>query len=66
MNKLSSIKLTRKEFLLYIGAIFVGIVGIPTILKLISEVRPGVKTNKLAKSSVKTKPRSFGSGAYGV
>jgi len=66
MNKFSSIKLTRKEFLLYIGAIFVGIVGIPTIFKVISEVNPRVGNSKLTKSSVKTKSRSFGSGAYGV
>lgn len=66
MNNLSSVKLTRKEFLLYIGAIFVGIIGLPTIFKVISEVNPKAGNNKLTKSSVKTKSRSFGSGAYGV
>ena len=65
-KKLSSIKLTRKEFLVYMGAIFVGILGIPSLLKLVSEVTPKSNVQKLKRLATKPKPRAFGSGAYGV
>ncbi len=65
VKKLSTTKLTRKEFLVYMGAIFVGIVGIPSLLKLVSDVSP--KSNTSTKRVVKKPaPHTFGSGAYGV
>ncbi len=57
LKKISSTKLTRKEFLLYMGTLFLGILGISSVLKLISEVDPNLK---------KQKSYGFGSGAYGV
>ena len=65
VKKLSSTKLTRKEFLVYVGVVFVGILGIPTLLKLVSDVSP--KSNANTKRIVKKPaPHTFGSGAYGV
>jgi len=66
VKKLSSTKLTRKEFLVYVGAIFVGILGIPSLLKLVSEVTPKSNVQKSKRLATKPKPHSFGSGAYGV
>ncbi|MBU0572193.1 hypothetical protein KKH23_03290 [Patescibacteria group bacterium] len=60
LRKFSSIKLTRKEFLLYMGTLFLGILGISSILKLISEVNPSLKNQKSNKQT------SFGTGGYGV
>lgn len=60
LKKLSSIKLTRKEFLVYMGRIIIGIVGITSLLRLLSEINPrskGLRGNQ---------PTSFGGGAYGV
>lgn len=55
------VKLTRREFLMYLGVVFIGITGIPALLKTISNVNPN--SSIMVK---KSKPRSFGSGAYGV
>jgi hypothetical protein len=44
------------------GAIFVGIIGIPSILELISKTSP----NKKMVSSNKSKVTGYGSRAYGV
>ena len=66
LKKLSTAKLTRKEFLVYLGAIFIGIIGIPSLLKLVSDVNPHAKSQKLDRLAAKPKPRAFGSGAYGV
>ena len=66
LKKLSSVKLTRQEFLVYMGAILVGVLGIPSLLKLVSDVKPGSNTQKLDKLATRTKSRSFGSGSYGV
>ena len=62
IKKLSTTKLTRKEFLVYVGAIIIGILGIPSILELISKTNPKRKIVSLNKSKV----RGFGSGAYGA
>lgn len=63
MNKIvknfSTVRLTRKEFLIYVGVVVIGIIGIPTILKVLGEIKPNTKTSK-------TRTRDFGSGAYGV
>lgn len=63
VEKFSSAKLTRKEFLVYVGVVFMGILGIPTLLKLVSDVNPKLSTKRVVKKSA---PRTFGSGAYGV
>lgn len=54
-------KMTRRGFLSYLGFIFIGVVGISSILKNFSELDP----HKNVKSS-NSKKRTFGSGAYGV
>lgn len=65
LKKLSSAKLTRSEFLSYVGVVFLGILGIPSLLKLVSDVNP--KSNTSTKRIVKKPaPHTFGSGAYGV
>ena len=66
LKKISSVRLTRKEFLVYLGAIFVGIIGLPSLLKLVSDVKPGSKNQKVNKLATKPKSSSFGTGAYGV
>lgn len=66
LKKLSTAKLTRKEFLVYMGAIFVGIIGIPSLLKLVSDAKPRTQSQKLDRLATKPKLRAFGSGAYGV
>lgn len=55
LNKFSTTKITRKEFLTYLGVLTLGILGISSILKLLTEINP--KT---------TKQTAFGKGAYGV
>ena len=65
VKKLASVKLTRSEFLTYVGVVFLGILGIPSLLKLVSDVSP--KSNTNTKRIVKKPaPHTFGSGAYGV
>jgi len=63
LKKLATVKLTRKEFLLYVGVVFIGILCVPSLLKLVSEVNPKSSTKRVIKKSA---PRAFGSGAYGV
>jgi len=63
IEKISTVKLTRKEFLVYVGTIFVGILGIPAFLELISKTHP---VSRVSKSSQNKNITSFGSGAYGV
>jgi len=55
LNKFSTTKLTRKEFLTYLGVLTLGILGISSILKLLTEINPQT-----------TKQTAFGKGAYGV
>lgn len=50
-------KLTRKEFLMYLGSLILGILGISSFLKLISNFNP--KSNN-------QNTRAFGSGPYGI
>jgi hypothetical protein len=57
LNYISSVKLTRKEFLLYLGTLALGVLGISSFFKLIANSYPN-------KKDVST--RSFGKGAYGV
>lgn len=66
LKKLSTAKLTRKEFLVYVGAISLGIIGIPSLLKVVSDVKPNAGTRKAKTLATKPKPHTFGSGAYGV
>lgn len=63
LNKLSSVKVTRYEFLIYIGVLLLGISGISSIFKLVSNENPKYSSRKIVK---KTAPRVFGAGAYGV
>lgn len=63
LKKLSTVKLTRKEFLMYVGVVFLGILGVPSLLKLVSDVNPKLSTKRIVKKSAS---RTFGSGAYGV
>ncbi len=65
LKKLSSTKLTRKEFLVYVGVVFIGILGIPTLLKLLTESSPNTKAIKLTRSN-RPKVTGYGTGAYGV
>lgn len=60
LSKILTIKLTRKEFLVYIGTIFISILGVPSILRLISQ-----PSQKL-KPSNRQKITNYGQGAYGI
>lgn len=60
-KKISSLRLTRKEFLIYLGSFLMVLIGIPAILKFFSG--EGLKKPVLIKNN---KPTNFGSGAYGV
>ena len=62
VKKLSTTRLTRQEFLTYVVAIIIGILGIPSILNLISNTTP----NKKVVAVTKQKNNGYGSGAYGV
>lgn len=62
LNKFSATKLTRKEFLTYMGVLTLGILGISSFLKLLSEVNP--KQTRLGTNN--QKQSAFGQGAYGV
>jgi len=65
LKKFSTVKLTRSEFLTYAGVVFLGILGIPSLIKLVSNVSP--KSNTNTKRIVKKPaPHTFGSGVYGV
>lgn len=61
LTKFSTTKLTRKEFLTYLGFLTLGILGISSFLKLITEVNP--KQTKLGNNQAST---AFGKGAYGI
>lgn len=62
LTKFQTIKLTRKEFLTYIGVLTLGILGISSFLKLLSDINP--KQTKLG--TKQQKQTAFGKGAYGV
>ncbi|MFZ3301088.1 MAG: hypothetical protein WA152_00020 [Microgenomates group bacterium] len=55
LTKFQTTKLTRKEFLTYLGVLTLGILGISSILKLLTEINPKQQ-----------KQTAFGKGAYGV
>jgi hypothetical protein len=57
-------KVTRKEFLVYLGMLFLTIFGISSLLKSLSKLSPTKK--RLSKSSLPAGRQGFGSGAYGV
>lgn len=61
LNKFSKTKLTRKEFLLYMGTLSLGILGISSFLKLLAEINP--RQNNLV---VNQKQTAFGKGPYGI
>lgn len=60
LTKFSTTKLTRKEFLTYLGVLTLGILGISSFLKLVTETNQSFfkKSSKLT--------TGFGSGPYGV
>lgn len=60
LNKFQTTKLTRKEFLTYIGVLTLGILGISSFLKLLTDINP--KQTKLTNNQT----TGFGSGPYGV
>ena len=60
LTKFSTTKLTRKEFLTYLGVLTLGILGISSILKSLTEINP--RQSKLAMKQT----NSFGQGAYGA
>lgn len=62
LTKFSTTKLTRKEFLTYLGVLTLGILGISSFLKLLSEVNPRMNTSRTNNK----KQTAFGKGAYGV
>lgn len=55
-------KMTRTEFLKYLGVMVVSVVGISSMLKNLAEINEPHKKVKLSSSG----KRTFGSGAYGV
>jgi len=60
-NRLLNKKITRKEFLSYIGIMFLGIFGISSMIKSILQL------NAPKKNRIQSKVKSaFGEGAYGV
>ena len=52
-------KITRKEFIVYLGMIMLTVLGISSFTKSILKISPTKRTKKSAKTS-------YGSGAYGV
>lgn len=61
LQKMFTTKMTRREFLVYLGTIFVGFIGIPSILNLLVNSRP-----KLTKHDNPPSSTSYGTGAYGI
>jgi len=66
IRKLVSTKLTRKEFLLYIGVLFAGLLGIPSFLKLLVDTHPNMQSKKISGVTSSQKTIGYGTGAYGV
>lgn len=66
LTKISTTKLTRKEFLIYLGALILGISGISSLLKSVSEINMNSNIIRSDKSVTNINPRGFGSGPYGV
>jgi len=62
LTKFQTTKLTRKEFLTYIGVLTLGILGISSFVKLITDTNP--RMNTLGANNQKR--TAFGKGAYGV
>lgn len=60
IQKILTKKMTRKEFLLFLGVFFMTVSGISALLKNLSKLNPKFKKTIAKKSS------SFGSRAYGV
>ena len=61
LQRLLSKQMTRREFLSYLGLMFITIIGISSFVKNLSDLNPK-KQIKLPSSG----KRAFGSGAYGV
>lgn len=61
LTKFQTTKLTRKELLLYMGTLTLGILGISSFLKLITDINP--KQTNLGNKQAST---VFGQGVYGV
>ena len=55
-------QMTRVEFIKYLGVISIGVFGISSFLKNLSDLDPKKTTVK----QVSNGKRTFGSGAYGV
>jgi hypothetical protein len=60
---LSHKKITRREFIIYAGLVFLTITGITPLLKSLSLIHPGSHPQKVRKPQVKT---AYGSRPYGV
>jgi len=54
-------QMTRVEFLRYFGMVVVGVFGISSLLKNLSDLDPKRKVKQISNGK-----RTFGSGAYGV
>ena len=65
IQKILTKKMTRKEFLTYLGMLMLAIFGISSLLKNISNLNP-TKNPKQSKSLLSKTKTSFGSDAYGV
>lgn len=63
LQELLTKKMTRKEFLVYLGVIGLAVFGISSFFKSISNLNPTKNTKQFKKPVTK---RPFGSGAYGV
>ncbi|MFZ3301978.1 MAG: hypothetical protein WA152_04670 [Microgenomates group bacterium] len=61
LTRFQTTKLTRKEFLTYLGVLILGILGISSFLKLITETNQSFFRN-----SSKLTRAGFGSGPYGI
>ena len=59
LHQLWGTRMTRNEFLLYLGMVVLSITGISAFFNNISRVTPSKHPKAVTKSS-------FGSGAYGV
>lgn len=57
IQKLASTKMTRQEFLTYLGVVVVGLVGIPSLISLLNDSNPQTKAKKIT---------NYGTGPYGV
>lgn len=65
LKKISTLRLTRREFLSYLGALLLGFVGFEAMIKTLDQGSSARKKN-LKKVLAKPSVRQYGSGAYGI